>query len=167
MGECHTEYNLSQVINAQKYSTEKFENSRIIGIKIKRHKNIFFQIMSSVISSLTLILKSKDLITSIFALAIFFMGLNELINAEFTINILSSIFSIIFTTLSSIVLLINLIRNVNSSVKRKNSHLKLTILAECSDFYKNVHCKLKKKHICLHPIADVMRYEYIKNLIQY
>ncbi|MDE5562792.1 MAG: hypothetical protein K2J01_04525 [Clostridiales bacterium] len=163
LGECHTEYDLAQIIKTQKKATEKFENSRIIGVKIKRHKNVFSRIIDSIKSAFMWISKSKDLITSIFALAIFFMGLKELKSAEFTIKSLSSIFSIIFTSLSLIVLIKNIIANIIKYVKRKNTHLKLAILAECNDFYKNVHCKLKNKNVCFHPIADVMAYEYIKH----
>lgn len=163
LAECTTEYSLAQVIKLQKNASERFENSKIIGVKINRYNNILTKIVSSTKTLFKGLLKSKDLVTSIFALAIFFMGFNELQSAEFTIKSLSSICSIFFTSLSLIFFIKNIIALVIKRVKRKNTHLKFSIIGECDNFYNDVHDHFAHRKINLHPIADVMLYEYIKN----
>ncbi len=162
LGECITEYNLKQIITSQKKATEKFENSRLIGVKIKQYKNTFSRILNAVKTALAWILKSKDLVTSIFALAIFAIGFGELQNSEFTIKSLSSIISIIFTTLSSVVLIKSIVFAAIKFFKRKSTHYSISIIGQCKDYYKSVHGFFARKKINFHPIADVMMYEYIK-----
>lgn len=162
LGECHTEFKLSDIITKQEKAAESFENGNIIGVKINYHKNVFLKVTSLLKSSIVWILKSKDLITSIFALAIFFIGINELLNTEFTIKSLWSICSMVFTFLSLIVLIKNIVIFTINYIKRKNTHYKLSLLSNHNDFYEDIHCKLKNKKISLHPIADLMIYEYIK-----
>lgn len=162
LGECSTEYSLSQIVKKQQSATEKFENSKLTGIKVTKYKNIFSRIASSIKRALMWVLKSKDFVSSIFALALFAISFGELQNSEFTIKSLSSVVSIVFTVLSLILLINNIIMAIIRYSKRKNTHRRLSIIGDCSNYYLTVHSYLKRKNINLHPIADLLLYEYIK-----
>ncbi|MGN1103560.1 MAG: hypothetical protein ACI4QI_01665 [Candidatus Coproplasma sp.] len=166
LGECKTEHSLSHIIETQKNAIEEFENSKIVGVKINQHNNIITKIMSSIKSSILLFIKSKELVTSIFAISIFFLGLNKIQNTGFTFEKLSDYFSIIFTSLSFCVIVKESIVGLVKYIKRIKTHIKLSIYKGKVDFYKCVHCKLGKRKINLHPIADLMLYEYIKNSLR-
>lgn len=162
LGECSTEYPLSQILKKQKSATEKFENSKLIGVKVTKYKNIFSRIADSIKRALILVLKSKDFVSSILALALFAISFGDLQNSEFTIKSLSSVVSIVFTVLSLILLINNIIMAIIRYSKRKGTHRKLSIIGDCSNYYLTVHSYLQRRKIKLHPIADLLLYEYIK-----
>ena len=145
-----------------KNATEKYENKDIIGVRVKSYANLLHRIASYCYDTLKVIFDSKDFVTSIIALALFFSGL---VMRERVDN--ADLFNLIFTVIVGAFAGILILKSLHSYLKERPYLYNFRINHKEKDAFllKTVKKLSSKKRryadgVVFHPIAVVMLYMY-------
>lgn len=156
------EYNFAQLREKLKNATEKYENKDIIGVRVKSYANLLHRIASYCYDTLKVIFDSKDFVTSIIALALFFSGL---VMRERVDN--ADLFNLIFTVIVGAFAGILILKSLHSYLKERPYLYNFRINHKEKDAFllKTVKKLSSKKRryadgVVFHPIAVVMLYMY-------
>ncbi|MBQ7977817.1 MAG: hypothetical protein IJ301_04445, partial [Clostridia bacterium] len=148
-------------------AAEAYENKKLSGLEIEVKKNRFSVLVSSLKNGVNNLMKSKNIITSIFTILLFIGSASNLnLQSLFTLSNLSSIISFLFAGLMVIITVINIAEFIKKSTEKRKYTKKIIFIknSNLSTQIKKRRGKFLKKQT-YHPVFCVCLLTYIERKI--